>query len=775
MRQRPLVVPAIALLCGTVVAGRLLVPLIPVTCLTGLLALCAFRRRRHRILLPILVALACLAAGATVRTIRSCLVPAGHLSRLLNSGWHPPEAAVPIVGLIRRSPEKTLEGYHLFVDVERIGVEKRRVRGRIRLTVPPIPDGAGDRMPTTGDRIRLHARLWKVRPFGNPGGFDYGAYLARDGIILLGSVKSALLIRIEGSSGSGWPRPVSGLRSWCDSELEELFPDRPDTRGLLKAILLGLRLELRVGDRRLLQEGGLYHLIAISGLHIGFWLWLWWWVLLRLRVPERLAAILTLPLLLIFPAFFGTRHSVLRAVVMAGPILAGRVLFRRSDPWNGLRNGWRRPGMTKCMLAVSIATQATTFPLTAMHFHRVTPIAILLNLVAIPAAAMLLGGGLLALAASAIHPGLARLPVLVLNAIEDGLFPVIRMVVSVPGSSFRVPSPPLSLLVLYYMTLGGAAATERWGCRRHWRQLGRWTGLCAAILILFPGNRTTADPELRIRILDVSQGDAIVVDFPGGRRLLIDAGGLFRSSFDIGENVVSPALWRSGTGSITVVAGTHPHRDHIGGLEAILRNFRVGEYWPPVGAGGSAIGRRLRQAASNRGIPVRSVRRGDRIWMGGARIDILHPKSAVSLAAGDNPNEISQVVRIRYRHRVFLLTGDIEAVAEQALLANRSALRSDVLKVPHHGGRESTTESFLSAVGPRVGVISSGRTNPWGHPSGEVLRRLRRHRVAVFRTDRKGAVTLSSDGCRLQVVSFAAGPEIEFPCGGRAGESGPEP
>jgi competence protein ComEC len=322
---------------------------------------------------------------------------------------------------------------------------------------------------------------------------------------------------------------------------------------------------------------------------------------------------------------------------------------------------------------------------------------------------------------------------------------------------WRVPDPPLWLA----LALTASLVVLAWSMRRS--RPGAWAS-AAVVLALFalvfrhPFPPAVHAGELELTAIDVGQGDSLLVSFPDGKLMLIDGGGVLsfgrsaRPRFDIGEDVVSPYLWTRSIRKIDVVALTHAHDDHARGLPAVIENFHPAELWtgatPP-----SAAWSEVQAKARAERVKIVAMQSGRSLEFGGARIEVLSPPP--DYLPGDIPkNNDSLALRITYRQRSFLLTGDMERPMEQLLLASGEPLRADVLKVGHHGSNTSSTEPFLDAVAPAFAVISDGFENSFHHPHPQVLARLAAHRAGVFRTDEQGLVTIRTDGWRISVDTF---------------------
>jgi competence protein ComEC len=260
---------------------------------------------------------------------------------------------------------------------------------------------------------------------------------------------------------------------------------------------------------------------------------------------------------------------------------------------------------------------------------------------------------------------------------------------------------------------------------------------------------------LHITILDVGQGDSIVVRSPGGRAWVIDAGSAFGSR-DMGESVVAPYLWSLGYRRIDGVVMTHPHPDHGGGVPFLLRALDVRGTWEGVAPRADPAYAALDRALRDSGVGRRSVRRGFRADWDGVEVEVIGPEG------GPPPwktrNDDSLVLVLRYGGATFLLAGDVERAGETRLATGFAF----AMKVPHHGSRTSSTPGLVAAVRPAVAVVSAGHRNRFGHPHPEVVARYQQAGTMLLRTDRDGSVTLSTDGNRVWVATYRDDREVRY-------------
>jgi competence protein ComEC len=281
--------------------------------------------------------------------------------------------------------------------------------------------------------------------------------------------------------------------------------------------------------------------------------------------------------------------------------------------------------------------------------------------------------------------------------------------------------------------------------------------LAAATVVVLPRAIDHPHNALLVEAIDVGQGDSLLVITPDGKTLLVDGGGIGGApgktarNFDVGEEVVSPVLWSRGIRHLDVVALTHAHSDHMGGLPAILRSFRPNELW--VGNNPSSEPYvALLNEAQDLGVQVRPMRAGDGRALGAADVKVLAP--LLNYIPGPEPgNNDSLVLRVGYGATAVLLEGDAESPIEREML-REDGLESTLLKVGHHGSATSTQPGFLSHVSPRFAIISCGLHNHYGHPRAEVLQALQSSHIRTFSTDVNGATCFALDGTSVSAQTF---------------------
>jgi competence protein ComEC len=709
-----------------------------------------------------------------------------------------------------------------------------------------------------GDLVTVTATIKPPERYRDPGVWDSPSWLLSQGIGIIGSTKSEKL-HVDAHRGQ---RSLAGLQHTLQTAASDRlvqFADMPLRRALpawltlsredaamLSAMVTGDRSYLGSGLRTPFERTGSFHLLVVSGLHLGIFAAFVFGIGHRLRIARLPLTAITLSASFAYALITGFGQPVQRAFAMLALYLIGRLLYRDRGRLNSLgfaalcllvldphalfdaglqmtlltvvavagiaipvmertsapfliasrfinaigmdaafeprlaqfrvtlrllgehlepliSHRPRRTRFAQNALALAIRWALLFFDLClvsasielvmalpmAAYFHRVTTSGLFVNILIVPVLTLLLPAALITMLALLASPHIAWLPATVTAGLLHAVLIVVRISSAWRMSEWRLPGPTVATtlvsLALLVFTVWIVRARIRLAL-----PMGAAALVAATICILAPHSMTRRSGALEVSAIDVGQGDSIFVVSPDGRTMLVDAGGpaggsTHQGNFDIGENVVSPYLWSRHVHRLDIVALTHAHSDHMGGMAAVLRNFRPRELWvghnPPIPAY-----QQLLSEAASLGIRVRSFSAGDTMPFGDVAITVLAP--APDYLPGDSAsNNDSLVLHLSYAGHSALLEGDAEAPSETAMLSlPASDLSSDLLKVGHHGSKTSTLPPFLARVAPHFAVISVGPFNSYHHPRWETLDKLQEEGARTWRTDLLGVSTFYLDG-----------------------------
>ncbi|MBN1480436.1 DNA internalization-related competence protein ComEC/Rec2 [candidate division KSB1 bacterium] len=636
-----------------------------------------------------------------------------------------------------------------------------------------------------GDRIVARGQLRSPAGERNPGDFNYRRYLAAQNIFAifrLYSAKHIVLVK-EGEGNPIFRHILLPVRHFILQVIDSSLSGQP--AALLKALLIGARGELDENIRQSFVNVGVIHVLAVSGLHVGFVLAGLLGFFRFVRLPTLWRILLTC-LCLIFYAFItGLKPSIIRATIMAIVYLFGVLLQRRSHLLNTLSiaafiilfiaplslfeagfqlsfvavlgivliyeliNRLLRPvlmpmqergwlvvmGIIK-LFVVSVAAQIATLPLTVYYFNRVSLLSFFANLVVVPTVALIVALGMVAVFISVFSASIGALYLNVVWLLLSGLITFVKTVQTVPLAYVTMPRPSLLLISLYFMSLLLFVGWPHPKVRKIF--------IFAFILLLNSHIWLNLKNEkiLKVTFFDVGQGDATLFELPRGKTVLVDAGDCTQY-VDCGERIISPYLLRNGITKIDQLILTHAHSDHIGGALYLLENIRVGRLVKTHLQTDSEIDRSIEELAIRKNIPIRYVQAGDTLLVDiDVLVLIMHPTPSYVQGALNSSelNNSSLVFKCIYYTHTILMTGDAEKAAESSILSYGSLLQSTILKLAHHGSSTASSESFRRALKAKYGIVSVAKWNRFDLPSKGLLTKFENEKTHILTTSEHGAV-----------------------------------
>ncbi len=700
-------------------------------------------------------------------------------------------AAVTVWGYVSAEPE--VRGAYAQTEVTiqwvDLGAGPNAVRGKALVHLPLYPSY------TYGDRLQLTGHL-ETPPILDT--FSYREYLAARGIHSL--LRQARAVPLPGRAGNPLLWGLARVRRALRGVIETALP-QPEA-GLLAGILLGMEHTLPADVLEAFRLAGLTHLIVISGFNVSLvaqavmylsrrwahrWLALWasmgaiglfvflvgpsapvmraaWMgglALLAQRVGRRSHGLTSLAAatwamtlvnpLLLWSVSFQLSFAATLALLLLEPAISRRLYAWVAESPAGAAKGLLFLGD---VLLATLAAQIATLPLLWAHFGQVSILALPANLLVLPWQPFIMALGAATLGAGLLWAPAGHMAGWLVWPFLHVTLRVAEWCGRIPWAGFTLPRLPWPLVWALY---GGVFLWVLKAPRKVPHLPSRptvprraWWGALALLLVLPVAVDTLAtlpDGRLHLYVLDVGQGDALLLRTPRGRTLLIDGG-------------PDPLLLRARLGRvlpfwerhIDLLIATHADSDHLTGLIEALEHYRVGAVLQGPLGHGNALSEAWYRALAAKGLKPQTIARGTRLTIDeGLAMEVLHPPAHGAPSVTQSDNAQSVALRVSFGQCRMLLTADAEADAERDWLAQGLTLQAAVLKVSHHGARGATSAEFLSAVNPQIALVSVGAENRFGHPSEEVLQRLEAIGAQVWRTDAQGTIEVITDGRRLWV------------------------
>jgi len=711
-------------------------------------------------------------------------------------------------GVLFREPERLINRSRWYFRAESVWYPTgaKRAEGKILVTVQ-----RETKEWHYGDRVRFRIRVRPPPGAANPGEFDYASYLARRNIYLTGYLVSDAAVELVRREAGGFWTWIESLRRRIRQFFEQRLPF--EKAAILKALVIGDRGWISKTMRKQFAASGLAHLLAISGLHVGmlgvvvfvgvrylgglsptlllrynllkiatgtsFFAVLFYTVLAGAKIPTIRSAIMIgiYELAIILDREDEILNSLFLAALLIALYWPGAVmevsfqlsflavLFIVSGLWK-MQQWWSIKGYktiprdrekftywfrpVALYLSVPVLAILGTGPMIAYHFGFLSLAGLISNPLVVPVVGFLvvplgLAMGLFSL----ISPTLGIPIIWICQPLLSVVQSMVGFFAHLPLSHIPVAKPTFFEIILIY-SLFSAVFLLRGKTR--WALIS--VGLLLILIVgdsLYWWHQRWGRRNVRMTFLSVGHGDAAVVELPGGKVLLIDAGGTTRGGFDKGNSIVRPFLLSRRILKVDYVLLSHARVDHYGGLEAVFDQFKPEEYWyaPEVARSGrlQALEEKANQLAI-KSIPVYSHQSCR--WVEQAQICFLFPLQQDS-------RKHSVVARLSFKDVHVIFPGDIQVPEERLLLRVGAELKGDVIKVPRHGSRSSSSEPFINEVKPKLAIFSVGQNNSFGLPKDQVVDRYADRGAVVLRTDQDGAITVETNGKEIWYWTYRTG------------------
>ncbi|WP_303841442.1 DNA internalization-related competence protein ComEC/Rec2 [Selenomonas ruminantium] len=664
--------------------------------------------------------------------------------------------------------------------------------------------GKLESLPKIGDTLTASGTVRLPHAIHNPGQIDTELLLRSQGItatLLAGKGGVNVTQSLEDRETAVWVhvlRKLAEVREHYLSSMRAVMP-KEDAAAIF-AMLFGGYQGLNPELLEAFTTTGIVHILSVSGSHISLLAAVMAWLGAFFRLPKVVRVVLVIAAIAVYSMLAGLVPPVLRSALMGGltfmalaldrekdarrlliltgllmltvsPILLYHISFQLSfaatagllyvaPPVRDWLQSRRVPAFVAAGMAITFAAHASTLPILAWYFNQLSLSAFLANIVIVPIVEVIIIIGIMAGLLAFAVPLVGRIACAGDSILLGLVYELARWMAAMPGSMIWIPSLEWPLVVFYYSVLALLVLKTPW--RQQviaWlKEKRQYIVVMSVVFIAFSvGYKLSQNGKVTLSAIDCQQGDALMLRTVHGKVVLFDCGGERNGNepgaFNTGERIIVPYLRHYGVHEVEAIFLTHAHADHAGGAGAVLKNMPVGRVYT-ADEGRDAYAQSMGLGSADRLLAkLHPAREGEVFDLDGVRIEVIYAPE-ITAKGQDMGNEASNVYRISYGQASFLITGDLTKENEQVILAQGKNIHSTVLKVGHHGSDTSSSEEFLQAVAPRYAVISVGAGNSFGHPKQEVLNRLQKMDIRVFRTDQNGEIKFCTDGKTMRVDKY---------------------
>ncbi len=738
----------------------------------------------------------------------SSILPPHHISKMISAE----SQKVFLKGTISDDPVTRATFYKKFMTSFTLDADSFKGAGQWQKAIGPVMvrlySGKRMRDLSFGDEVILEGVVSKPKGLKNPGLFDYSRYLEIQGIYTSLKVRdSSLVQKISGARSYSIKYYASLTRRYVRSAIGRYF--HPPDNGFLNAILIGDRSVLKRSLNDDFIKTGTVHILSVSGTHVGLIACIFLFIFALLRLPKKVNISLSVLFLIFYSFVAGLSPPIIRSTIVFSLFAFGYLINRKGwilnslsiaaivmlaanpkelfdpsfqlsfasiasiviltpviDKALGIYSIDKGPFTGKIRLyilksiSISLAAWTGVAPIVSLYFNITSPVAVIANIIIVPAVFLVMILSFVFLTTYSWCAFVSTILAGTIQVIDHAIFSINHNLSAIPLAYFRTAAASPMFILTYYaiLSLFIIPPAIGIGAVRFCKKYIFAAALILLNIIVWQCAIDTGKDVLTVTFFDVGQGDSALVEFPGRRYMLIDGGGGgSEDGPDMGISVAAPSLWNKGIKKIDVVVVTHFHEDHMGGLLYILKNFEVGCVMDSgfLPAQPDAIYKLFNKIIKEKKIRRITIGEGDEIkGFGEAEIFVLSPKKSIS---SSDTNDDSITLKLIYKNSAVLFCGDIRSGAMERLISYGEFLRSDIIKVPHHGGSfadAAMAKRFFELVTPKISVISVGNANRFNMPSEGTLELIRHAGSAIYETKKAGAIILDLTGSGFTKKAF---------------------